>query len=179
MQSQVFPVIHQTAELKMERVVDLGPFKHKVDDALPLRKAAFACMDTILDTLLAQVDIPAFIPFLCLGLKDQDDVQMLCHQILAKLCTEDPGSVLSALDAVLEPLDKTVNKKVKDSQVGTQVERANDLIRSGVRAVDAVSRVPDIDKNRKFQEFWLRIQKKEKIATMLDVIRKEKAVSES
>jgi hypothetical protein len=39
--------------------------------------------------------------------------------------------------------------------------------------------MPDIDKNRKFQEFLLRIQKKEKIATMLDVIRKEKAVSEN
>jgi hypothetical protein len=39
-------------------------------------------MDTILETLLDQVDIPAFIPFLCLGLKDQDDVQMLSHQVL-------------------------------------------------------------------------------------------------
>jgi hypothetical protein len=70
-------------------------------------------MDTILETLLDQVDIPAFIPFLCLGLKDQDDVQMLSHQILAKLCLAQPGAVLSALDAVQEPLDKTVNKKVR------------------------------------------------------------------
>jgi hypothetical protein len=39
--------------------------------------------------------------------------------------------------------------------------------------------MPDVDKNRKFQEFLSRMQKKEKLAGMLDTIRKEKAVSEN
>ena len=60
-------------------------------NGLPLRKAAFACMDTILDTLLERVDIPAFLPYLCLGLKDHEDVAMLSHQILAKVCAVQPS----------------------------------------------------------------------------------------
>ena len=49
---------------------------------------------------------------------------MLSHQILVKLCNHAPVQVLSSLELLVEPLDKTVNKKVKDSQVGTEVERA-------------------------------------------------------
>ena len=51
------------------RTVDLGPFKHKIDDGLELRKAAFECMDVLLDTCCDRLDIPAFISHLESGLK--------------------------------------------------------------------------------------------------------------
>lgn len=130
------------------------------------------------------------------------DVQMLCHQIVAKVSEYSPGGVLGSLDALIEPLEKTCNKQVracvsirlrksvvnttncpsvvvsfltwkrfktggdftladhalplclcthfradiqvKAEQVGTEVERANDLIRSALRCVVAISRVDDV-----------------------------------
>lgn len=51
------------------RTVDLGPFKHTVDDGLELRKAAFECVDTLLDGCLDQVNPSSFIvPYLLSGL---------------------------------------------------------------------------------------------------------------
>ena len=58
-------------EIKLERVVDLGPFKHKVDDGLPLRKAALSCVNTILENCPQQMDAAAFMPFIALGLADK------------------------------------------------------------------------------------------------------------
>ena len=49
--SKIIPVLYETVRLKQERVVDLGPFKQRVDDGLPLRKTALACINTVLDTL--------------------------------------------------------------------------------------------------------------------------------
>eukprot|EP00622_Pseudochattonella_farcimen_P007753 FR743818.1.p1 GENE.FR743818.1~~FR743818.1.p1 ORF type:complete len:315 (+),score=58.24 FR743818.1:56-946(+) len=64
----VVPVLYETVRLKQERVVDLGPFKQKVDDGLPLRKTALACINTVLDTLPDQMDVGAFMPYLEPGL---------------------------------------------------------------------------------------------------------------
>lgn len=51
------------------RVVDLGPFKHKIDDGLELRKAAFEAMDVLLDNCVDRLDFQAFILHLESGLK--------------------------------------------------------------------------------------------------------------
>ena len=88
---------------------------------------------------------------------------------LVKLCNHAPVQVLSSLELLVEPLDKTVNKKVKDSQVGTEVERANDLIRSGLRAIVAVVAIEE-ETAGNAHKFLERLQKKEKLAAMLQAI---------
>lgn len=50
--------------------VEMGPFKHTVDDRLDLRKAAFECMYTLLDICLDLLDIFTFLNHVEDGLKD-------------------------------------------------------------------------------------------------------------
>ena len=52
----------------------MGPFKHTVDDGLDLRKAAFECMYTLLDTCLDKLDLFEFLNHVEDGLK----VSILC-----------------------------------------------------------------------------------------------------
>lgn len=174
--SLIFPRLLELMGLKLERVVDLGPFKHRVDDGLVLRKAAFSCIDTVLTTLPDKVDIPAFMPALTNGLGDHDDVQMLCHQIVMKLCRINPTAVTNALEMVLKPLEQTVNRKVKDVQVATEVDRTNDLIRNALRAIDAISCVETVKANLRFLSFLETIQRKEHLNAMLSQITKERAL---
>ena len=37
--------------------VDLGPFKHKVDDGIPIRKAAYTLIDSLIEKIPERVDI--------------------------------------------------------------------------------------------------------------------------
>ena len=57
--------------------VDLGPFKHTVDDGLELRKAAFECMDTLLVHLADTLDISDFVLHLADGLRDDHDIKVV------------------------------------------------------------------------------------------------------
>lgn len=81
-------------------MVDLGPFKHTIDDGLEIRKTSFECMDTLLDACLDRIDPSRFInPYLVSGLGDHADVKMPCHLILSKLAvTCGPAVVAGKCD---------------------------------------------------------------------------------
>ena len=54
----------------------MGPFKHSVDDGLDLRKAAFECMYTLLDTLYSKLDMLNFVKYVQNGLKDNYGIKV-------------------------------------------------------------------------------------------------------
>lgn len=71
----VMPRVYSQTEVdkSLIRVVDLGPFKHTIDDGLELRKAAFECMEVLLDNCLDRLDHTPFIKHLESGLKVGSD----------------------------------------------------------------------------------------------------------
>jgi cullin-associated NEDD8-dissociated protein 1 len=89
----LLPHLYSETVKKAELVhqVDLGPFKHTVDDGLQLRKAAFECMDTLLDSCADRLELKAFIARLAEGLADEYDIKMLCHLVLCKMVSRAAG----------------------------------------------------------------------------------------
>jgi len=139
LQETILPVLFETCKLKLERVVDLGPFKQKVDDALALRKASLATVNTILDVMPDQLDLPNFVNPLCSALSEGvADISLLSHQILAKICAHPKlfkGTVLASIDALAEPLRALADKLLKKKETsGTEAERNADHLRSCLRA---------------------------------------------
>ncbi|KAG0447262.1 hypothetical protein HPP92_028449 [Vanilla planifolia] len=129
--------------------MDLGPFKHNVDDDLEIRKAAFECVDTLLNNCLDQVNSSSFIvPYL---ISDHYDVKMPCHLIVSKLVDKCPAAVLAVLDSLVEPLEKTINHKPKLDAVKQEVGRNEDMIRSALRAIASLSRISGGDCSLKFK----------------------------
>jgi hypothetical protein len=57
------------SQKELVREVEMGPFKHTVDDGLDRGKAAFECMYTLLDSCLDRLDVFEFLNLVELGLK--------------------------------------------------------------------------------------------------------------
>lgn len=116
---ELLPQLHEQTVVRPElcRVMDLGPFKVNVDDGLDLRKAAYECLDTLLEVAPKSVATGALAAALKAGLGDQYDVKITSHSILSRMCAVATGTVLGELDAIVEQLEKTLTEKLKQDAV--------------------------------------------------------------
>ena len=167
------PSLYEVAEFKLERKVNLGPFTHKVDDALPLRKASLSIFATCLEKLPASLDITTFMPVLAKALADVEDVQLQAHQIVISMCLRQPTYLVAAVESFSEPLEKTIHKK-PGAKTGTELERLNEWIKSALRTMVALSKVEGTLNSRKFAEFYERTKANTKFRSILEALHEER-----
>ncbi|XP_014662099.1 PREDICTED: cullin-associated NEDD8-dissociated protein 1-like [Priapulus caudatus] len=167
------PHINILVPKELIREVEMGPFKHTVDDGLDIRKAAFECMYTLLDTCLDRLDLFEFLNHVEDGLKDHYDIKMLTYLMLVRLASLCPSVTLQRVDRLVEPLKNTCLAKVKANSVKQEYEKQDELKRSALRAVAALLGIPDADKNPLMSDFLAQIKSNAELSTMFDSIQKD------
>lgn len=72
---KVINIVYRETTVKPELIteVDLGPFKHKVDQGQPLRSNSFLIIDTLLDRMPDKMDMHVTFDVLLKGLDDPID----------------------------------------------------------------------------------------------------------
>ncbi|KAH8556542.1 armadillo-type protein [Umbelopsis sp. PMI_123] len=151
----LLPLLYQETMVKNELIhlVEMGPFKHKVDDGLEIRKSAFECMYTLLETCLDKVDVYAFLDRVSAGLEDQHEIKVLAHLMIIRLAHVAPTAVDQKIDDMISPLKATIDFKVKGNAVKQEVEKNQELVRSALRAVAALSKLADTAPSARFTQF--------------------------
>ncbi|KRX21900.1 Cullin-associated Nedd8-dissociated protein 1 [Trichinella nelsoni] len=147
--SNLLPVIYSETAVRKEliREVDMGPFKHVMDDGLHLRKAAFECMYTLLDNCFDCLDVFEFLNHVVQGLKDHYDIKILTFLIVIRLTTLCPNELLQRLINIVEPLKQVCLTKLKTNSVKQEYELQDELKRSALRAVIAIQNLPTAGKH--------------------------------
>ncbi|CAH8596961.1 unnamed protein product [Schistosoma mattheei] len=134
------------------REVEMGPFKHHEDDGLDLRKCAFECMSTLLETCLDKLVIPNFLESLIDGLRDHTDIKLLSYQILQRISIIRPMEISAKMEILAVPLKAVLLSKPKDDWVKQEMEKMQELNRSAIGLIVSLRNIDDIDKNRHYVE---------------------------
>ena len=177
---EILPHLYTETKVRKELIheVEMGPFKHTVDDGLDVRKAAFECMYTLLDTCLERLDIFAFLSHVEDGLRDHYDIKMVTYLMLVRLANKAPHALLQRLSSLVEPLKATVTAKMKSNAVKQEVEKQDELKRSALRGVLALMNIPDSDKNPQLIEFVAYLRNSTEMSAMLEVLKRDGSTSE-
>eukprot|EP01065_Artemidia_motanka_P034833 TRINITY_DN4271_c1_g1_i1.p1 TRINITY_DN4271_c1_g1~~TRINITY_DN4271_c1_g1_i1.p1 ORF type:complete len:1290 (+),score=525.65 TRINITY_DN4271_c1_g1_i1:80-3949(+) len=159
-----------TVDDALVRSVNLGPFQHKVDDGIELRKSAFECMDILLDgtfsgdSLLEYLnDYHGFCRQLVVGMetKQGSDIQVLCYFMMSKLCRV-PRAYIAVLSAVEDMCRDTflpmavkrfVDQIKKQGLVQQEMDKMMDNQKALFCMVEAIWMVPGAEDNQTFNKF--------------------------
>jgi cullin-associated NEDD8-dissociated protein 1 len=125
---QLLPIAMSETHVKPEliREVQMGPFKHKVDDGLELRKSAYETLYALIETAFAKLppmDLSECFDRIVAGISDEHDVRVLCNLMLTKLMVLAPEQTHSRLELISENFRAVLSTKPKDNAVKQELEK--------------------------------------------------------
>lgn len=173
--SVLLPLVYKETQIKPEliREVEMGPFKHEVDDGLDCRKAAYECLYTLLNDCLEQLNILEFMDHVLRGLSDHYDIKTLCFLFVRRLVQAAPNALSQRSENFSAEISKTLNFKVKPNSVKQEHEKVDELKRAALRAVHALTLLPDADKSRWITELQSVIKGSAELLAMWETVKNE------
>ncbi|RPB29718.1 TIP120-domain-containing protein [Terfezia boudieri ATCC MYA-4762] len=139
---RLLPLVYRESVIRPElvREVQMGPFKHKVDDGLEVRKSAYETLYALLETSFSGINPIDFYTRVIAGLEDEHDIRVLCNLMLTKLTVLAKDETLARVDDISEKFKTTLSFKHKDNAVKQELEKHAELVRSTLRASVAVNK---------------------------------------
>uniref|UniRef100_A0A915D5U2 Monoacylglycerol lipase ABHD12 n=1 Tax=Ditylenchus dipsaci TaxID=166011 RepID=A0A915D5U2_9BILA len=171
----LLPALYSETEVKKELVyeVEMGPFKHIVDDGLDLRKAAFECMYTLAEQCIDKIDVFEYMKYCENGLKDQHDIKLLTFLMLIRISCKCALQVSQRIDRFCELIKPQLLLRPKQNAVKQENEKQDELKRSAVRTVLALKRVPNHDRSQKMSDLMEIIRSNPDLALMHEALERD------
>ncbi|KAL8948722.1 MAG: hypothetical protein Q9222_005117 [Ikaeria aurantiellina] len=126
--ASLVPLVMKESKVKPElvREVQMGPFKHKVDDGLEVRKSAYETLYTLMEGAYSRIRPVDLFDRITAGLEDEHEIKVLCNLMLTKLVALDPEETGRHLDVIGERYRTILAFKPKDNAVKQEVEKLNE-----------------------------------------------------
>ncbi|KAF4551178.1 TIP20-like protein [Elsinoe fawcettii] len=123
--SELLPITMKETIIRPEliREVAMGPFKHKVDDGLELRKSAYETLYALMDTAFSSLPIGEFFDRIIAGIGDEHEIKILCCLVLTKLITIAPVETSRNLEKFADAFRIPLAFKPKENAVKQELEK--------------------------------------------------------
>ncbi|KAJ5584913.1 uncharacterized protein N7459_004713 [Penicillium hispanicum] len=139
---ELLPAVFGDTQIKPEliREVQMGPFKHKVDDGLDLRKSAYETLYASLDTSFSRSHASEIFDRVIAGIADEQDIRAISNLMTSKLISIAPEETERRLDALSEGYTTVLSFKPKENAVKQELEKAHEASRGILKITKELSK---------------------------------------
>ena len=149
--SKLLQYVVQNTEIDQSliREVQMGPFKHKVDDGLEIRKvlpesmlfvsvtdttqSAYETLRTLVNNAWSRLNPLLVFDRVVAGLKDEKDIKKFCNLMLTRLIELDADEATRRLDEIAAAYTATLSIKLKDNAVKQELEKQQEANKDVLR----------------------------------------------
>lgn len=115
------------------RQVQMGPFKHQVDDGLELRKGSYETLYSFVESAYNRINHHDLFDRVITGLEDEHEIKMLCNLMVTKLIVLDPEETFRRLDSIADKYRVVLSFKPKENSVKQELEKAAEASKAALR----------------------------------------------
>ncbi|KAL8903688.1 MAG: hypothetical protein Q9207_003757 [Kuettlingeria erythrocarpa] len=129
--TELVPLVMKESMVKPEliREVQMGPFKHKVDDGLEVRKSAYETLYALMEGAYSRISPIDLFGRVTAGLADEHEIKVLSNLMLAKLVYIDPEETGRHLDSIADRYRTILAFKPKENAIKQEIEKLNEANR--------------------------------------------------
>ncbi|KAI7675528.1 hypothetical protein KC319_g4567 [Hortaea werneckii] len=142
------------------REVQMGPFKHKVDDGLEMRKSAYETMYALLESPASRskIDMASFYDRITAGISDEHEIKILCCLVLGKLFQIAPHESIHRGDSLAQQFRVVLAFKPKENAVKQELEKLAEQQKAVVKVAVAYTKAFVGEETRGWRDFfeWVR-----------------------
>ncbi|CAD5224823.1 unnamed protein product [Bursaphelenchus okinawaensis] len=171
----LLPSLYRETEIRKDLIheVQMGPFKHIVDDGLGLRKSAYECMYTLMEHCLDRINVSEYMSYMEKGLQDNHDIKLLNLLMLTRLAQTCSAQVAQKIDRFADLLAPLLALKAKESSVKQESDKIEELKRACIRTILSLKRIPALDRSARLQHCFETVQLDQKLKGILESLEKD------
>lgn len=145
---RILPILYQETIVNKDlvRTVQMGPFKHRVDDGLDVRKTSYEAIYTLVttfhyDVLKSVGKLDVMYERVVSGLTDEHDIKVLSCVIIGQLSYFDLDLILTSnggLENLIGIFSGMAGVKVKENAIKQEFEKQSEVLKNVFRASEQI-----------------------------------------
>lgn len=167
LQESWIPVLfeHTTPKSEMVKKANFGQFTERMDEHLPVRKAAYICLISLLKKCPHLLQFEKLMESIRPGFEDlENEVQLVAYEVLKYVCGIHPEYVVQYLDSYIPALTTGVKRQLK---LVNSDHNALEILSQFVQLMLFLEQIPGVSACRQFSVFREQVLKTKALAPLI------------